>query len=243
MSFITAFVKSGLRTESRPISARNWISRKETGETPQGRYRSNQGNSARRFEPSTSQTRKWVSRRSVTWPDAAVKRGRAQGATPTTTDPPRRLAGLSGVFCTAPSPWPSWYRSALLAATQCAALSARRRLLHLEELRRGGGTNASSLRTPLPFSCVQCTIMDGRPSTTEAGYRDPLTHYLSHRGSVRLRKFEARNPNFEANSSDDEMTIQGSKPSRIGICVLDFPSLTLFGCGLVRISQFDFNFA
>ena len=34
MSFIAVFVNSGLRTESRPTTARNWISRRNEGHTP-----------------------------------------------------------------------------------------------------------------------------------------------------------------------------------------------------------------
>ena len=50
LSFDNVLMNWGLVTESRPTSARNWISRKETGETPHGRYRSNQGKLARRFD-------------------------------------------------------------------------------------------------------------------------------------------------------------------------------------------------
>ncbi len=90
-SSITVVMNSGLRTESRPISARNWISRKETGDTPQGRYRSIQGNSASRFDRRTSQIRKWVSRSSVTARERVATRGRAPRlATPRTTDRPCR---------------------------------------------------------------------------------------------------------------------------------------------------------
>ena len=127
VSSITVFVNSGLRTESRPTSARNWISRKETGETPQGRCRSNQGNSASRFESRTSQIRKCVSRRRVTALTAVVKRGRVQSlASPKTIGPPSRHPVREGVVCTAGKLWYSetWPHPpcAAPAGALCAAL-------------------------------------------------------------------------------------------------------------------------
>jgi hypothetical protein len=157
LSSITVFMNSGLRTESRPTSARNWISRKETGDTPQGRYPSNHGNAASRFDPRTSQIRKWVSRRRVTVP-AAAKQDHAQGlATPRTIDPPHRLSALSGVFYTEESLCQPWCRLIPRAAAQSVALFVRPRSLHPEELRRGVGTIASWPQMPSRSSYVQCT--------------------------------------------------------------------------------------
>ncbi len=164
-SSITVFVNSGLRTESRPISARNWISRKETGETPQGRYRSIHGNSASRFDPRTSQIRKWVSRRSVTVAAAAAKRGRAQGlATPTTTDPPRRHPARAGVSCTAALLRDRQRLSVPPDAARAGALCAGPRSPRPGELRRGDGTIASWLRTHSRSSYVQGTRIGGGES-------------------------------------------------------------------------------
>jgi hypothetical protein len=98
LSFIMVLVNSGFLTESRPTSARNWISWKDTGDTPQGRYRSNQLNFSSRLDWRTSQIRKWVSSRTVTVRTAAVNPRRAQGATPTTTDLRRQHEGPSAVF-------------------------------------------------------------------------------------------------------------------------------------------------
>jgi len=182
LSSITVFVNLGLRTESRPTSAKNWISRKETGDTPQGRYRSNQGNLASRFDPRTSQIRKWVSRRSVTVPAVAAKQGRAQGrATPTTTDPHRLHAARAGVFCTAASLWYSWRRLTLPGAARAAGLFAQPRSPRRGELRRGDGTNASWLQMLLRSSHVQCT----RANDAESRRRSTLTHSLSQRARVR----------------------------------------------------------
>jgi hypothetical protein len=161
LSFITVVVNSGLLTESRPTSARNWISRKETGDTPQGRYRSSHGNLASRFDSRTSQIRKWVSRRTVTARLAAVQRGRVQGATPTTTDRPHRHAAPSGVFCIVGNLWLSWCRSALPVAARSAAPCAQPQLPRHEAHHRGDGTSASWLRTLSHFSYVQCTRMSG----------------------------------------------------------------------------------
>ena len=165
VSFITAFVNSGLRTESRPTSAGNWISRKETGETPQVRYLSIHGNSARRFEPRTSQIRKWVSRRSVTVESAAVKRGCFRGhAIPKTIDPLSRHSAHAGVACTAGFPWRSCCQpippDVVRGGVLCAALRSPRR----RELRRGDGTNSSWPPTRSRSSCVQCTRVSGRES-------------------------------------------------------------------------------
>ena len=159
LSFMTLSVNSGLRTESRPISARNWISRNETGEMPQGRYRSNHGNLASRFEPRTSQTKKWVSRRMLTGFVGAVKQDRSQDATPTTTDPPHRRGALSRVSYNLD--WLSHFSKhwSLPAAAQSVVPSARLRSLRHEALRREDGTSVFWLRTPLRSSCVQCTIM------------------------------------------------------------------------------------
>jgi hypothetical protein len=158
VSSITVFVNSGLRTESRPTSARNWISRNETGETPQGRYRSNHGNSASRFEPRMSQIRKWVSRRRVTALTAAVRRGPVQNrASPKTIRPRSRHPARGAVVCTAGQLWYSetWPYPPCAAPTGvlCAALRLPRR----RELRRGDETNSFSPQMRLPASCVQCT--------------------------------------------------------------------------------------
>jgi hypothetical protein len=163
VSSITVSVNSGLRTESRPTSARNWISRKETGDTPQGRYRSIHGNSASRFEPRTSQIRKWVSRRSVTAQSAAVKRGCVQGrAIPKTIGPLSRHPVRAGVVCTAEHLCHSecWLLppGAARAGALCAALRSPRR----RELRQGDETNSSWPPTRSHSSCVQCTRSGGR---------------------------------------------------------------------------------
>ncbi len=170
VSSITAFVNSGLRTESRPISARIWISRKETGDTPQGRYGSNHGNSVSRFDPRTSQIRKWVSRRIVTGLAAAAKRGPVQAlATPTTTDPLRRRPARSVVVCTAePLGYPQC-PSIPPGAARDGVLSAGPRSPLPGELRRGDETNASWLRTQSRSSYVQCTRMGGRESRRAEG--------------------------------------------------------------------------
>jgi hypothetical protein len=162
-SFMTVLVNSGLLTESRPTSAKNWISRNETGDTPHGRYRSSQGNLAKRFDSRTSQIRKWVSRRSVTFPTAAAKRGGALGhATPTTTDPPHRHAALSGFFCTVQKLWRSWLAPALPGAARSVRRCARLQLLRLGAHHRAVETNVFSLRMPSRSSCVQCTTESAR---------------------------------------------------------------------------------
>ena len=157
LSLITVFVNSGLLTESRPTSARSWISRKETGDTPQGQYLSNQENLANRLDSRTSQIRKWVSRRTVTGRSAAAKRGRAQGATPTTTDLPRRHAAPSGVFCIVWSLWRFWCQLALPVSARFAAPCAQPRSPGHGEPHRGDGTSAFWLRTLSHASYVQCT--------------------------------------------------------------------------------------
>lgn len=170
VSSITVFVNSGLRTESRPTSARNWISRKETGETPQGRCRSNHGNSASRFEPRTSQIRKWVSRRRVTASTAVVKRGRVQSrASPKTIGPPCRHSVRGGVVCTAGKLWYSETWPYLPFAAPAGVLCAARRLPRRRELRRGGETNSFSPQMRLPASCVQCTRVGRWQSRRAAG--------------------------------------------------------------------------
>ena len=141
-SLMTAFVNSGLRTAKRPISARNWISRNETGETPHGRYRSSQGNFAIRLDPRTSQIRKCVSSKSVNVVSAAGKRRCPQAlAIPMTTDLPGRHWVRAEVSCIAECPRYSsslWYPP---GATRDGDLSAERRLLRRSELRPAGGTN------------------------------------------------------------------------------------------------------
>lgn len=181
MSFITVFVNSGLRTESRPTSARNWISRKETGETPQGRYLSIHGNSASRLEPRTSQIRKWVSRRSVTAQSAAVKRGCFRHhATPKTIDPLSRHSVRAGVAYTEGYPWRSCCQpippDVARGGDLCAALRSPRR----RELRRGDETNSSWPPTLSRSSCVQCT----RSRDSEQG-ANPSPFPRSQRARVR----------------------------------------------------------
>jgi hypothetical protein len=141
------------------------ISRKETGETPQGRYESNHGNSARRFEPRTSQIRKWVSRRRVTAQTAAVKRGCVRGqATPKTSGPLSLHPAREGVVCTAGHLWHSESWSLLPGAARAGALCAALRLPRPEGLRREAGTNVSWLLTRSRSSCVQCTRCGDRSS-------------------------------------------------------------------------------
>ena len=65
-SFSRVSVNSGFSIPIRPTSARYCASSSDIGETPHGRYLSSQGNSLSRFDPSTSQIRKWVSSRIVT---------------------------------------------------------------------------------------------------------------------------------------------------------------------------------
>ena len=165
VSAITVFMNSGFRTLSRPISARNWISRKETGDTPQGRYSSIQGNSAIRLFPRTSQTKKWVSSRSVNVPPAAGQRGLPLDlSTPRTNDPPRRLLAPAGVSCTAEFSRRSFYRSILLGGARAGVLFVEPRLPRRAGLHRADGTNFSWLRRRLRFSCVQCTRSGTRKS-------------------------------------------------------------------------------
>jgi hypothetical protein len=155
LSFDTVLTNWGLVTESRPTSARNWISRKETGETPHGRYRSNQGKLARRFDSRTIQIRKWVSRSTVT--TGAAKRGVLGRAIPTTTDPPRLPAGPSGLSCIPENAWHPWYRLALPDGARFARPCAQWQLLHHEGHHQVIETNVFWLRMPLRFSYVQCT--------------------------------------------------------------------------------------
>jgi hypothetical protein len=103
LSSDTVLTNRGLVTESRPTSARNWILKKEIGETPQGRYRSNQEKLARRFASRTIQIRKWVSRSTVT--TGAAKRRVLDRAIPTTSDQPRLPAGPSGFSCSLENVW------------------------------------------------------------------------------------------------------------------------------------------
>jgi hypothetical protein len=162
LSFDNVLMNWGLVTESRPTSARNWISRKETGETPHGRYRSNQGKLARRFELRTIQIRKWVSRSSVT--TGAAKRGVLGRAIPRTTDSPRLPAGPSGLSCIPENAWHPWYRLALPDGARFACPCAQWRLLHHEGHHQAIETNFSWLRMPSRFSYVQCTKNCGLPS-------------------------------------------------------------------------------
>ena len=158
-SFITVLVNSGLLTESRPTSARNWISRNETGETPHGRYRSSQGKLAKRLDSRTSQIRKWVSRRIVTFLTVAAEPGGALGhATPTTTDLPHRRAEPLGFFYTVRKLWRFWFGRVLPGATRFVGRCARLRLLRLGAHHQAVETNVFWLRTPSRSSHVQCTI-------------------------------------------------------------------------------------
>ena len=195
-SLITVFVNSGLRTESRPISARNCISRKETGDTPQGRYRSSHGNSASRFDRRTIQIKKWVSRRSVTARAAAVRRGHDQNlATPTTTDPPHRHPALAGVVYIAERLCHSQCRSVPPDAARSGVLCAELRSPRPAGLRRGDGTNAFWPLTRSRSSCAQNTRIRGQESTRHsisacmASWR-ALTpsHILQRRISLRLKR-------------------------------------------------------
>ncbi len=193
VSSITVSVNSGLRTESRPTSARNWISRKETGDTPQGRYRSIHGNSASRFEPRTSQIRKCVSRRTVTAQSAAVKRGCVQGrAIPKTIGPLSRHPVRAGVAYTAGYPWRSCCQSIPPDVARGGVLYAALRSPRRRELRRGDGTNSSWPPTQSRSSCVQCTRSSEREQGklfTLRSWRDKeqaLTHSLSQRARVRV---------------------------------------------------------
>ena len=157
LSFMTVVVNSGLLTESRPTSARNWI-RKETGETPHGRYRSSHGKLAKRLDSRTSQIRKWVSRRSVTFLTVAVELGGALGhATPTTTDLRHRHAAPSGFFCIVQKLWRSWFAPALPDAARFVGRCAGLQLLHLGAHHRAVETNVFWLRMPSRSSHVQCT--------------------------------------------------------------------------------------
>jgi hypothetical protein len=158
LSFMTVLVNSGLLTESRPTSAKNWISRNETGDTPHGRYRSSQGKLAKRFDSRTSQIRKWVSRRSVTFLTAAVQPGGALGhATPTTTDLPHRHAAPSGFFYTVRKLWRSSFGRVLPGATRFVGRCARLQSLHLGAHHRAIETNVFWLLMPSRSSHVQCT--------------------------------------------------------------------------------------
>jgi hypothetical protein len=162
LSFDTVLMNWGLVTESRPTSARNWISRKETGETPHGRYRSNQGKLARRFDLRTIQIRKWVSRSTVT--TGVARRGALDRAIPTTTDRPRPPAGPSGLSCIPENAWRSWYRLALPDGVRFARPFAQWRLLRHEGHHQAIETNVFWLRMPSRFSYVQCTKNCGLPS-------------------------------------------------------------------------------
>jgi len=156
-SAITVLVKSGFWTESRPTSARNWISRKETGDTPQGRYRPSQGNSVSRFDSRTSHTKKWVSRRTLTVRTASWKQRPDHAATTTTTDPLHRHAALSKVSCIPEQLWRSLKRRALPAAAQPVALCVRPQLPRPEGLHRGDETSVFSLQMRSRFSYGQLT--------------------------------------------------------------------------------------
>ena len=154
-SFDSVLMNWGLLTESRPTSARNWISRKETGETPHGRYWSSHAKLASRFDSRTIQIRKCVSRSNVT--TGAAKRGVLDRAIPTTTDPPRLPAGPSVLSCNPENAWHSWYRLALPDGAGFARLCARLQLLHHEAHHQAIGTNVFWLRMLSHFSYVQCT--------------------------------------------------------------------------------------
>ena len=156
-SAITLFVKSGLWTESRPTSASNWISKKETGDTPQGRYRSSQGNLLSRFDCRTSQIKKWVSRRTLTGRTAFWKPHRDPAASPTTTGPLHRHAAFSKVSCIPERLWHALKRRALPAVVQPVALCVRPQLPHPEGLHRGDETSVFSLQMRSRFSYGQFT--------------------------------------------------------------------------------------
>ena len=155
---------------SREISSmiKNWISRNETGDTPLGRYRSSQGELAKRLDSRTSQIRKWVSRRSVTFLTAALKRGGALGhATPTTIDLLHRRAAPLGFFYTVRKLWRSWFARFLPGATRFVGRCARLQLLRLGAHHRAVETNVFWLRMPSRSSHVQCTITGRNESTQE----------------------------------------------------------------------------
>jgi hypothetical protein len=169
VSSITAFVNAGLRTESRPTPARNWISRKDTGETPQGRYGGNHENSVSRFEPRTSQIRKWVSRRRVTAQTAAVKRARVQGATCMTSGPRCPHPVPVEVACMAGRLGHGLRGSTAPDAAPAGVLCAVRRSPRLRGLRQGDETSSFWPRMPLPSSYVQCKRPSGRSSRQYSG--------------------------------------------------------------------------
>jgi hypothetical protein len=141
-SLITAFVNSGLRTVRRPISERNCISRKDTGETPHGRYRSSQGNFAIRFEPRTSQIKKCVSRRSFKVLPAAKRAHFPDLATPMTTDLLDRHSVREEDFCIASFLSLSFSFSILPGGARAGHLCVGPRSPRHPELRQGGETSA-----------------------------------------------------------------------------------------------------
>jgi hypothetical protein len=151
LSSDTVLTNRGLVTESRPTSARNWILKKEIGETPQGRYRSNQEKLDRRFASRTIQIRKWVSRSTVT--TGAAKRRVLDRAIPTTSDQPRLPAGPSGFSCSLEN---VWHCLALPGGARLARLCARLQLLHREGHHPAIETNVFWLGMPSRFSYVQC---------------------------------------------------------------------------------------
>jgi len=141
-SLITAFVNSGLRTVRRPISARNCISRKDTGDTPQGRYWSIQGNFAIRFEPRTSQIKKCVSRRSVNVRSAAKRHCLQPLATPTTTDRLDRHSVRAEDFCSGAFLSRFFSHSILPGGERAGDLCVEPRSPRHPGLRRAAETNA-----------------------------------------------------------------------------------------------------
>lgn len=155
LSFDSVLTNWGLLTESRPTSARNWISRKETGETPHGRYWSNQEKLTSRFDSRTIQIRKWVSRSTVT--TGAVKRGVLDRAIPTTSDRPRLPVGPLKLSCIPENAWRSWHRLVLPDGARFARLCARLQSPHHAGHHPAIETNVFWLRMPSRFSYVQCT--------------------------------------------------------------------------------------
>ena len=146
-AFSRVSVNSGFSISIRPTSAKYCTSSSEIGETLHGRYLSSQGNSLSRFDPRTSQIRKWVSSRSVTVFFERLTRGLGfHPANPNSTGPldqHRELAGdlysqeivasILGLFCPP-------------CVKRASAPSAPGQRLPRQQLRQAPGTNFSSPR-------------------------------------------------------------------------------------------------
>ena len=157
-SFSRVSVNSGFSIPIRPTSARYCTSSSDIGETPHGRYLSSQGNSLSRFDPRTSQIRKWVSSRIVTVFFGRSTRGPGfLLANPNSTDQLDRHQEHAGDVYSQETVVSILRLSCLPGVKRVSAPFAPRQRLPQRRPRQALETNFSSPRRRSAFSYVQCT--------------------------------------------------------------------------------------